>query len=102
MIRNRNHNRRNLHQQQEEYNNDRDQRRDHPQRLSNFIARCRRLMRLGNWLLNIRFLVVSLVLSVFKFNNMITFLHRLVTIAMVIAHYTYVEGIDYWNKALRG
>lgn len=50
---------------------------------------------------SIIFVLKSLVLSVIKQSNLAVLMFRLITIGMVLAHYTIIEGIDYWTQAIR-
>ena len=47
------------------------------------------------------FLLKSLLFSVIKISNLMTLLYRILTIIMIILHYTLIERVDYMNQALR-
>ena len=49
----------------------------------------------------IRIAVETIVSAFVNPENLLTLALRMVTIILVIAHYSFVEGIDYWNNAVR-
>ena len=47
------------------------------------------------------FVVKSLVLSIVKLSNLAILIQRALTVLLVLAHYQYIEGIDYWSQSIR-